>query len=98
MVIISEVAYPMDKALEAVEIMKSLPVLPSFMRMSGPYAISALGVGLRAISIYEFGGNENLQAAMETVTKRMLSYSVIAGFTADFRPCYSPDEALKLLE
>ena len=68
------------------------------MTQSGPFVSPVVGVGVKAISIYEYGSDDNFQAAMDTVTKRMLSYVGVVGYTCDIKPSYRPEEALKLME
>jgi hypothetical protein len=96
MIIISEASYPVESVREVVKRFSELPALPDFISMQGPYGISVVGVGFRAIAIYEFDDSKYTEA-MEYIQKRFASYIGIPGFTYSANIWMEAVEAIKVL-
>ncbi len=96
MIIISEVSYPVESVRELVKRFSELPALPDFISMQGPYGTSAVGVGYRAIAIYEFDDSKYTEAT-EFIQKRLSTYIGVPGYTYSANIWMEAVDAIKIL-
>jgi len=73
-----------------------LSPLPAYMTLKGPYFSAEVGVGTKAISIFEFDQSKTREA-MEFVANRFVIYMGIPGYTYSTHLWLEAKEALKLI-
>ncbi len=96
MVIIGIVSFPPESATEMGKRFGKLPPLPSYMTLKGPYFQGEVGVGTKAISIFEFDQSKTREA-MEFVANRFATYMGVPGYTYSTSIWLEAKEALKLI-
>jgi len=93
MVIIGMVSFPTESSKEmGVRFME----LPPYINKRGPYFNSELGVGIRAISIFEFDP-ARLAEATEVINNYYTRYLGVPGYTYTVDIWLEALEALKLI-
>jgi hypothetical protein len=79
MVIISIVSYPPEQSKEVTKRFGELPPVPSFMTIKGPYFSGEVGVGVKAIILYEYDQTKTKEAIeyVGTCLGNILGYLVL---------------------
>lgn len=80
MVIIGMMSYPTESAKEMYNRYKTLPPIPEYMKMKGPYWNSEVGVGYNVITIYEFEKSK-MKEGNDVILGRYARFMGIRGFT-----------------
>ena len=96
MVIIATISFPPESAKEIGKRVLELPPLPKYVTMKGPYVSSDVGVGIKAITVYEFDQSQ-VRETMELVSNRYVKYYGVPGFTYSIQVWQETAEALKLI-
>jgi hypothetical protein len=96
MVIISLVSYPPEQSKEVTKRFGELPPVPSFMTLKGPYFSGEVGVGTKAIILYEYDQTKTKEA-MEYVGTRLAKYFGVPGFTYSVNIWLEVKEGLKMI-
>jgi hypothetical protein len=93
MVIIGMISFPTESSKE---MGKRFMELPPYINKKGPYFSSELGVGIKAISIYEFD-RSRLAEATEFINNYYARYIGVPGCTYSVGTWLEAEEALKLV-
>jgi len=96
MVIIGILSYPPESAKEMAKRFLEQPSLPAYITVKGPYFSSEVGVGSKAIGLYEFDQSK-VSEAMEAITARYAKYYGVPGFTYSLHNWLEAKEALKAI-
>jgi len=90
------VSYPPEQSKEAAKRFGDLPPVPSFMTIKGPYFSGEVGVGTKAIMLYEYDQTKTKEA-MEYVGTRLGRYHGVPGYTYSFGIWFEVKEGLKMI-
>jgi hypothetical protein len=93
MVIIGMISFPTESS---VEMGKRFMELPPYLNKKGPYFSTELGVGIKAISIFEFDPSK-LAEANEFINNYYARYIGVPGYTYTVDIWLEAMEALKLV-
>jgi hypothetical protein len=96
MVIISIASYPPESAKEMGKHFRELSPLPAYMTQKGPYVISEIGTGIKALTLFEFDQSK-IAEANDYVGTRYAKYFGVPGFTFTYRLWLETMEALKMV-
>ena len=97
MVIIAIMSYPPESVKEHAKRFMEQPPLPAYITMkAGPYVGSEVGVGIKAIVIYEFDQSK-FSEAMQAIATRYAKYFGVPGFTYSINTWLEAKEALKAI-
>jgi hypothetical protein len=96
MAIIGFLSYPPESAKEMGKRFLEQPPLPAYITVKGPYFSTEVGVGFKAISIYEFDKSK-FSEAFEVIAARHAKYYGVPGFTYSQNIWLEAKEALKLI-
>jgi hypothetical protein len=96
MVIIGIVSFPPESATEMGKRFGKLPPLPAYLTLKGPYFSGEVGVGTKAISIFEFDQSKTREA-LDFVYNRFVIYMGVPGYTYSVHPWLEAKEALKMI-
>jgi len=80
MILISLIQNPPESGKEMVKRSMQSPRLPDFIKTRGPYVTSAVGEGIKTLTIYEFEDSQ-FQEAMKNIGKLMGVFHGVPGFT-----------------
>lgn len=93
MVIIGMISFPTESSIE---MGKRFMELPPYLNKKGPYFSTELGVGIKAISIFEFDPSK-LAEASEFINNYYARYIGVPGYTYTVEVWLEAMEALKLV-
>jgi hypothetical protein len=93
MVIIGMISFPTESSIE---MGKRFMELPPYLNKKGPYFSTELGVGIKAISIFEFDPSK-LAEANEFINNYYARYIGVPGYTYTVDIWLEAMEALKLV-
>jgi hypothetical protein len=93
MVIIGMISFPTESSIE---MGKRFMELPPYLNKKGPYFSTELGVGIKAISIFEFDPSK-LAEANEFINNYYARYIGVPGYTYAVNIWLEAVEALKLV-
>jgi len=96
MVTIGTVAFPTESGKEMGKCFMSLPTLPPYMTRKGPYVGSALGVGIKTISIFEYDPSKKAEAD-EFIGNYYAHFIGVPGFTYSMETWFEITEAFKMI-
>jgi len=97
MVIIGILLYPPESGKEmAKRFLEQQPAPPTYITMKGPYFSSEVGVGIKAIAIYEFDQSK-FSEANQFIGTRYTKYYGVPGFTFSINTWLEAKEALKMI-
>jgi hypothetical protein len=96
MVIIGILSYPPESVKEMAKRFLEQPPLPAYITMKGPYFSSEVGVGNKAIVIYELDQTKILEAS-QFITTRFTKYYGVPGFTYSANTWLEAKEGLKAI-
>ena len=96
MVILSLTSYPPESAKEVGKRFVEMPPLPDYITMKGPYITSAVGEGIKGITIYEFEDSKYPEAS-KFLNERVVVLFDVPGFTYSIEPWLEVQDALKLV-
>jgi len=96
MVTIGMLSYPTESGKEISTRFLNLPALPSYLTRKGPYVYSALGVGIKTISIYEYDPSKMAEAS-NFIANYYANFIGVPGFTYSIEIWSDTSEALKMI-
>ncbi len=96
MVAIGMVSFPTESSKEMGKRFKDLPPLPPYITKKGPYFNSELGVGIKAISIFESDPSK-MAEANEYISNYYANYIGVPGYTYTIGTWQEATEALKMI-
>jgi hypothetical protein len=96
MVSISIVSYPPESAQELGKRFLSLPPIPEFITVVGPYATSETREGIQAYTIYKYDKSKAAEA-LEAITNVHLAFYGVPGYTFSIKLASSAATSLKML-
>ncbi len=96
MVIVSLTSYPTESAKEVGKRFIELPSIPEYINMIGPFIKSAVGEGIKGITIYEFEESKYPDAS-KFLNDRAAKLIGIPGFTYSLEHWLEVQDALKLV-
>lgn len=96
MVAIGMVSYPTESSKEMGKRFKDIPPLPTYITRKGPYFSGELGVGIKAISIYESDPSKTAEV-VEFLGNYYAHYFGVPGFTYTIGTWVEIKEALKMI-
>lgn len=96
MVAIGMVSFPTESSKEIGKRFKDLPILPPYITRKGPYFSSELGVGIKAISIFECDPSKMAEAS-ESLGNYYAHYIGVPGFTYTVGTWFEIKEAFKMI-
>ncbi len=96
MVIIVNVSYPLESSKETAKRFAELPPVPSYITLKGPYSSSEIGVGIKALAVYEFDQSK-MREAFEFVNSRLAKYFGVPGYTFSSGFWLEAKEGLKMI-
>jgi hypothetical protein len=95
MVIIATLAYPPESAIEIAKRQMAQAPLPEGITLKGQYINMAVGVGIKAIVIYEVDQSKFVEA-LAVIGSRYVKYYGVPGFTYAIETWAEIGEALKI--
>jgi hypothetical protein len=96
MVIVGIASYPLENAKEVAKRLMEQPPLPAYITMKGPYGNVEVGVGAKAITLYEFDESK-FSEAWGAITARYAKYIGVPGLTYSHNIWLETKEALKAI-
>ena len=97
MIIITETSFPPESSKDIGKVLlKQMGKMPEFITVRGPYTHSESGKGISGLALYECD-NAKLAEGLKEVSKRMIEYFEVKGFTYSIKVWAEPGEALKSL-
>jgi len=96
MVIISLTSYPTESAPDIGKRFLELPLLPDYLSMKGPYINSAVGEGIKGITIYEFDDSKYPEAS-KILNERAAALIGVSGYTYSITQWLETQDALRLI-
>jgi hypothetical protein len=94
MIYVSMISVPPESAREMVKRSMQLPPLPEYIKTKGPYVNSAVGEGLRALTIYEFE-DATFSEASQKIGKLMGAFYGVPGFTYSLEVWFRAKDAFE---
>jgi hypothetical protein len=80
MIIISMISNPPESGKEMIKRSMQLPRLPEYIKTIGPFVRSAIGEGIKTLTIYEFDDSKYPEASKH-IYKLLGSFYGVPGFT-----------------
>ena len=96
MVIIGMISFPTESSKEIGKRFMQVTPLPKYITKKGPYFSSELGVGIKAISIFEYDPSK-MAEAYEYISNYYASYIGVPGYSYNVGACQEAMEALKMI-
>lgn len=96
MVIISNISYPTESALDIAKRFFEAPQMPDFMTKKGPYINSTFKDGITTLSIYELDKSK-MAEGYEFVGNYLAIFFGVPGFKYEIKPFLDVDEGLKMI-
>lgn len=96
MVIIGKISFPTESSKEMGKRFMEIPPLPTYLTRKGPYFSSELGVGIKAMSIFECDPSK-MAEAIEYVGNYYARFIGVPGFTYAVDTCFEVKEAFKMI-
>lgn len=96
MVIIANISYPSEHSAEVGKRLLKAPPLPSNVTMKGPFVRGEVGVGIEAVTLFEFDQTKTAEV-MQYVADRYAKYIGVPGFTYNVAVWFEAKEALKMI-
>ena len=96
MVTIGMVSFPAESSKEVGKCFNGLPTLPPYITRKGPYIGSELGVGIRAISIFEYDPSK-MAEAVEFIGNYYAHFIGVPGYTYTIGTWFEVKEAFKMI-
>jgi hypothetical protein len=94
MICISMISNPPESAKEMVKRSMQLPRLPEFIKTKGPYINSAVGEGIKTLTIYEFEDSKFTEASKQ-IGKLMGAFYGVPGFTYSMQVWFRAKDAFE---
>lgn len=96
MVAIGMISFPTESSKEMGKRFMEIPPLPTYITKKGPYFSSELGVGIKAISIFESDPSK-MAEANEYISNYYATYIGVPGYTYSIGTWQEAMEALKMI-
>jgi len=96
MIIISLTSYPTESVKDMGKRFMELSPLVEYITMKGPYISSAVGEGIKGITIYEFDESRYPEAS-KYLGDRIATFFGVPGFTYSLKPWLEVQDALKMI-
>jgi hypothetical protein len=80
MILVSMIQNPPESGKEMIRRSLQLPRLPEFIKTKGPYVKSAVGEGIKTLTIYEFEDSKFTEAG-KIINKSLATFQGVPGFT-----------------
>jgi hypothetical protein len=96
MVIIGMISFPTESSKEMGKRFMEIPPLPTYITRKGPYFSSELGVGIKAMSIFECDPSK-MAEAIEYVGNYYAHFIGVPGFTYTIGTWFEVKEAFKMI-
>ena len=96
MVTIGMISFPTESSKEMGKLFMKIPPLPTYITKKGPYFSGELGVGIKAISIFEYDPSK-MAEAIEFVGNYYATYIGVPGYTYTVGTWQEAMEALKMI-
>jgi hypothetical protein len=96
MIIFGFLSFPPESSTEVGKRLLKLPLPPPFVTIKGPFLISEVGSGIKAIVLFEFDQTKTGES-MEYVANRYAQYIGVPGLTYNVALWFEAKEALNMI-